>query len=241
MSFFYHPINSMNSCIVLFSGGIDSTTALYWARQRFDKVKALTFDYGQRHRIEIACSQKITAQLNITQKIVQFDLSQIGGSSLTDPQKSPPQFSSVEEIEKGIPNTYVPFRNGIFLSVAAAWADVIEAQSILVGFNVIDSPSYPDTTESFTRAMEHAVNLGIRLSKQKGNIQILAPFAGMKKSDIISTGLNLDADYSFSVSCYLGKEKPCGHCSSCLLRKEAWASIGWEDHLLVRLKKEETP
>ena len=231
----------MKTCIVLFSGGIDSTTALYWARKRFKNVAALTFDYGQRHRIEIACSQKISARLGLTQKIIKFDLSQIGGSSLTDKRESLPRFSSVEEIERDVPSTYVPFRNGIFLSVAAAWADVIEADAILVGFNVIDSPNYPDTTESFAQAMEHAVNLGTRRSRQQKIIRILAPFAGMRKSEILSTGLSLGADYSDSVSCYGGSEIPCGRCSSCLLRKKAWAVIGKEDHLMERLQKEGKP
>ncbi|MCJ7679802.1 MAG: 7-cyano-7-deazaguanine synthase QueC [Candidatus Aminicenantes bacterium] len=231
----------MNTCIVLFSGGIDSTTALYWAGSRFEQVAALTFDYGQRHRIEIDCSQKIAARLHVMQKIFSLDLSQIGGSSLTDQKEPLPLFFSTEEIEEGVPSTYVPFRNGIFLSVAAAWADVIEAGTILTGFNVIDSPNYPDTTEPFARAMEDAVNLGSRRSSDQKNIRILTPFVDKKKSEILSIGLSLGADYSYSISCYSGQENPCGRCSSCLLRRDAWAVIGREDHLLARLQKKGQP
>ncbi|MBU1187165.1 MAG: 7-cyano-7-deazaguanine synthase QueC [Acidobacteria bacterium] len=227
----------MKTGIVLFSGGIDSTTALYWAGHRFERVAALTFDYGQRHRIEIDCSREIAARLNVKQQIFRLDLSQIGGSSLTDLREPLPQFFSADEIEEGVPSTYVPFRNGIFLSVAAAWADVIEADAILTGFNVIDSPHYPDTTEPFALAMEKAVHLGTR----RNGIRILTPFIDKKKSEILSLGLSLGADYSHSISCYSGQEIPCGRCSSCLIRRNAWAAIGREDHLLARLKKKGQP
>jgi 7-cyano-7-deazaguanine synthase len=228
----------IRSAVVLFSGGIDSTTALYWARSKAEKVSALTIDYGQRHRVEIRLSGRITEGIGVPQKIIRIDLRQLGGSALTDPAIPLPEYNSVEDLAGGVPATYVPFRNGIFLSLAAAWADVISSEAIVCGFNVIDSPDYPDTRKPFVRAVEKAVNLGTRASESGKNIQILAPFIDLSKARIIEEGLRLGADYSYSISCYAGVEIPCGRCSSCLLRKKAWAEAGAEDHLLQRLGKE---
>lgn len=135
----------MKKSVVLFSGGIDSTTALYWALNRHEKVYALTFDYGQRHRIEISMARKLAQKLDILHKIIQVDLKQIGGSSLTDMNIPLPEYKRAEEIEEGVPSTYVPFRNGIFLSLAAALAEAEGIKEIICGFNTLDSPNYPDT------------------------------------------------------------------------------------------------
>lgn len=228
----------MKKSVVLFSGGIDSTTALYWALNRYAKVQALTFDYGQRHRIEIAMAQKIAQNLNVPNKILAVDLNQIGGSSLTDTRLSLPQYEEIEEIQGHLPSTYVPFRNGIFLALAAAWAEVEGINDIICGFNIIDSPSYPDTRKAFVKAMERALNLGTRTSTEQGRLHILSPFVNLKKSEIIKKGLSLGADYSYSLSCYRGKEIPCLRCSACLLRQKAWEEAGLEDSLILRLKKE---
>jgi 7-cyano-7-deazaguanine synthase len=229
---------NMSKSLVLFSGGIDSTTALYWAQSCSDEVFAFTVDYGQKHKIEIESSKKITEGLKIPHKIIRIDLTQIGGSSLTDKKIDLPVFEHASRTKKGIPNTYVPFRNGILLALAAAWGDVIGIDSIIVGFNVIDSPNYPDTRQSFVRAMEKAVNIGTRTSSSGRKIHVKAPFIRMKKSEIIKKGLSLGTDYSFSISCYAGSEIPCGECSSCLLRQRAWEDIGEKDHLLQRLEQE---
>ena len=231
-------MEKIKSAVVLYSGGIDSTTSLYWAKSNAEKVFALTIDYGQRHRVEIGLSSKVTRGIQIPQKNIHIDLRQLGGSALTDPGTPLPEYNRVEDLAGGIPATYVPFRNGIFLSLAAAWADVISADVIVCGFNVIDSPNYPDTRKPFIRAVEKAVNLGTRASESGKNIRILAPFIELSKSRIIEEGLRLGADYSYSISCYAGAEIPCGRCSSCLLREKAWAEVGAEDHLLQRLKKE---
>ncbi len=201
----------MKTCVVLFSGGIDSTTALYWARVRYDGVSALSFDYGQRHKVELAMARRLTRRLRLPHIIIKVDLRQIGGSALTDRRIALPEVRSADDVGAGIPSSYVPFRNGIFLSLAAAWAEVNAVPDIICGFNTLDSPNYPDTR---------------------------APFVRLKKSAIIEIGLALGADYSYSISCYGGKESPCGKCSACQLRRRAWREAGSKDHLLQRLSKE---
>lgn len=228
----------MKKSIVLFSGGLDSTTALYWALSRYEEVFALTFDYGQRHRIELSMARKIARKLGVMQKILRVDLKQIGGSSLTDAKLSLPQYERMEEIEEGLSSTYVPFRNGIFLALAAAWAETKGIKEIVCGFNVIDSPNYPDTRNQFVKAMEEAINQGTKASLSQEKIHIIAPFLSMKKSEIIKKGLSLGSDYSFSISCYSGEEIPCQKCSSCVLRQKAWEEVGLQDPLILRLEKE---
>ncbi len=228
----------MNTCVVLFSGGLDSTTALVWAKRHYQKTYALSFQYGQRHSIEIDFA-KITAQnLSVPQTEIAIDLTPVGGSSLIDSQRPLPKFNKGQEIPAGPPSTYVPFRNGIFLAIAAAWAEARGIQDLVVGFNVIDSPEYPDTRPEFVEAMETAINRGTGAVFSDELFQIQAPFIRKKKSEIILKGLKMGADYSYAVSCYSGQEIPCGHCSSCRLRERAWEEAGKRDHLLVRLEKE---
>ncbi len=228
----------MKKAVVLFSGGIDSTTALYWARNKYDRVSALSFDYGQRHRIELDFAKRIARRLRVPHAVLKIDLRRIGGSALTSSRIPLPRLSSSEEIRPGIPPTYVPFRNGIFLALAAAWAEANSVPNIICGFNTIDSPNYPDTRLRFVRAMEKAVSSGTASETSGKKIRIIAPFIGLKKSAIIRKGLSLGADYSYSISCYRGKEIPCRTCSSCLLRERAWKEAGVEDHLFRRLRKE---
>jgi len=224
--------------LVLFSGGLDSTTALYWALDRNEDVTALTFDYGQRHGIEVEFAKKIALRFEIKHEIMKIDLRRVGGSSLTDSKTPLDEFSDVTGIPEGIPKTYVPFRNGIFLSLAAAYADVQGIDEIVCGFHTLDSPNYPDTRETFVKAMENAIFLGTRSGESGKKIKILSPFSGLKKSEIIRKGLMLGADYSNSLSCYAGEEIPCQRCSSCLLREQAWKETGIKDHLLARLERE---
>ena len=228
----------MKKSIILFSAGVDSTSALYWALGRYDKTFALTFDYGQRNRIELDMARKVAQKLNVPQKILRVDLKQIGGSSLTDTKLSLPQYETIEEIEAGLPSTYVPFRNGIFLALAAAWAETEGVKEIVCGFNVIDAPNYPDTRNQFVQAMQEAINQGTKASFSPEKIQIIAPFLKMKKSEIIKEGLVLGADYSFAISCYSGEEIPCQKCSSCVLRQKAWEEVGIQDPLILRLEEE---
>jgi 7-cyano-7-deazaguanine synthase len=224
--------------VVLFSGGIDSTTALFWARSRYGEVSALSFDYGQRHRVELPLARRLTRRLHVVHRTLKIDLRQIGGSALTDASIKLPEFRNAGEPAPGIPVTYVPFRNGIFLATAAAWVEAKGIDDIICGFNTIDSPDYPDTSVLFVRAMQRAVDIGTAARSTGRRIGIVAPFIRKKKAAIIRLGLSLGADYAFSISCYSGREVPCRRCSSCLLRKKGWDEAGTEDHLLARLRKE---
>jgi 7-cyano-7-deazaguanine synthase len=226
----------MKKSVVLFSGGLDSTAALFWALKEYETVQALTFDYGQRHRIEITMGQKLTRKIGIPHRILKVDLTQIGGSALTNLKLSVPDYTKAAEL--GPPSTYVPFRNGIFISLATAWAEVNRIQDIVSGFNVIDSPDYPDTRQVFVEAMEKAINLGTKASFSREKFRVLSPFVNMKKSDIIRQGLSSGADFSYSVSCYTGDEIPCEKCSACVLRRKAWQEVGQEDPFIIRLREE---
>ena len=224
----------MRSCVVLFSGGLDSTTALAWALKRFDRVLALTFDYGQRHRVEIAMAHKAARRQGVPLAVLKVDLRQIGGSALTDRRIPLPR--SPRPAGAGPPATYVPFRNGIFLALAAAWAERRGVRDLVCGFHVEDSPDYPDTTATFVKAMEKAIQAGSKAAFGGPKVRIRAPLLGLSKADIIRLGLRLGADYSYSVSCYAGAERPCGTCSSCRFRARAWKAVGREDPLVARLR-----
>ncbi len=230
----------MKSAVVVFSGGLDSTTALYWAKKEFEKVYAITFFYGQRHDIEVEMATVTAKNAGVEEhKIFEVDLSQFGGSALTDKGIEVPRTRSVEEIEeRGIPVTYVPFRNGIFISLAAAYAETKGCSNIVGGWNAIDYSGYPDCRPEFLKAMEEALNRGTKLGAEGVSWKIHAPLINLRKAEIIKLGLSLGADYSYSVSCYRGGEVPCGECDSCILRAKGWLEAGVEDHLIRRLKRE---
>jgi 7-cyano-7-deazaguanine synthase len=230
----------MSSAIVIFSGGLDSTTALYWAKKNFDEVYAITFYYGQRHSIEIEMA-KITAKNAGVKEHVLFevDLSKFGASALTDKSIEVPETYSVEEIkERGIPVTYVPFRNGVFISIAAAYAESRNTTNLVGGWNAVDYSGYPDCRPEFLSAMEEALNRGTKPGAEGKKWKIHAPLLKLTKGEIIKLGLSLGADYSYAVSCYRGTEVPCGRCDSCVLRAKGWMEAGEEDHLIKRLKRE---
>lgn len=230
----------MSSAVVIFSGGLDSTTALYWAKKNFDEVYAITFYYGQRHSIEIEMA-KITAKNAGVKEHVLFDvdLSNFGASALTDRSIEVPETYSVEEIkERGIPVTYVPFRNGVFISIAAAYAESRNTTNLVGGWNAVDYSGYPDCRPEFLSAMEEALNRGTKLGAEGKKWKIHAPLIKLTKGEIIKLGLSFGADYAYSVSCYRGTEVPCGKCDSCVLRAKGWIEAGEEDHLIKRLKRE---
>jgi len=224
--------------VVLFSGGLDSTTALHWALRRGGEVSALTFDYGQRHRVEVRAARTIARRLGVPHAVLKIDLGPIGGSALTDRSIAVPRHRRVPRLRTAVPPaTYVPFRNGILLALAAAWAEARGIDEIVCGFNTVDSPDYPDTRPAFVRAMERAVAAGTAAAFGRRRVRIRAPFSRLKKSEIIRAGLALGADYSRSVTCYSGKEKPCGSCSACLLRARAFKEAGRPDPLVLRTGK----
>jgi len=226
--------------VVIFSGGIDSTTALYWARENFTEVYAITFHYGQKHSLEVEFSKKIAKMAGVKEhKIMEVDLSQIGGSALTQPEIEIPTGRDLNEISSGgIPATYVPFRNGIFISLAAAWAETLDAGNLVGGWNVLDFSGYPDCRREFLVSMEKAINLGTKAAVEGREFKIHFPLISLRKHEIIALGLSLGADYSWSLSCYKGEEIPCGECDSCKLRQAGWKKLNLVDHLLERLLRE---
>ncbi len=224
--------------IVLFSGGIDSTTALYWARERFAPLRTLVFAYGQRHGIEVAMARQASARLGIECDVVEMPLRGLLSSALLADGRPIAASLAESRREPGPPSTYVPFRNGIFLAIAAAYGESHGCRRLVTGFNSVDSPDYPDTSAAFVRKMTAAVNEGSSAGKGGGRFRIHTPLACLNKREIIALGLDLGADYSHSVSCYRGSEVPCLRCPSCDIRSRAFAELGMEDPLLLRLRQE---
>lgn len=230
----------MSSAVVIFSGGLDSTTALYWAKSKFEKVYAVTFYYGQRHSLEVEMAKITARNAGVEEHLIfEVDLSKIGASALTDKSIEVPEAESVEEVlSRGIPVTYVPFRNGIFISIAAAYAEAKGTTNLVGGWNAVDYSGYPDCRPEFLKAMEEALNRGTKVGAEGKSWKIHAPLINLTKGEIIKLGLSLGADYSYSISCYRGGEVPCMKCDSCILRAKGWLEAGEEDHLIKRLREE---
>jgi 7-cyano-7-deazaguanine synthase len=224
--------------VVLFSGGIDSTTALYWARGRFDPVRALIVDYGQRHRVEVGMAKKIAAGLGVVHDVVTLPLQNLLRSALLADGRAIPESLAAAREEPGAPSTYVPFRNGIFLALAAAVAESHYCRHLVTGFNAVDTPDYPDTTVPFSRKMEAAINQGTPAGREGDKFKVHTPLVALSKQEIITLGFELGADYAYSISCYRGAELPCGRCPSCDIRARAFSGLKRQDPLLARLQKE---
>ncbi len=220
----------MKKAVVLFSGGLDSTTALYLAKSEGYEVYALSFDYGQRHSKELDVARKAAKVAGVAQhQIVSLNLGAWGGSALTDQHLDVPV--SQEENDE-IPITYVPARNMVFLSVAASYAEAIGARDVFIGVSQVDYSGYVDCRQEFIEAMERAINMGTVCAVEKGEpIHIHAPFMKMTKADEIRMGTKLGVDYGLSWTCYNGGEKACGVCDSCRLRLKAFEEAGLEDPL----------
>lgn len=227
-----------DSAILLFSGGIDSTTALYWGLRHFSRLEALIFNYGQKHVIENQMAEKTARRLGIPFRIIKLPLKDLVSSALTDDDRDIPVSLSGSGSDGIVPVTYVPFRNGVFLSIAAAYAESRGIFNIITGFNIIDSPDYPDTTPEFVEKMEMTLNLGTSAMGTGNRFKIQVPLIDKTKAEIIEWGQTLEADYSFSVSCYRGKEIPCMKCPSCEIRRRAFHQLGIPDPLIVRLERE---
>jgi 7-cyano-7-deazaguanine synthase len=225
----------VKKAIVLCSGGIDSTTAMAIAKQEGYSIYSLSFDYGQRHRIELESARKITAIMGAEKHLVMdINLREIGGSALTDSIKVP-KGRGTKEIEKTIPVTYVPARNTIFLSYALAWAEVLNAPDLFIGVTAVDYSGYPDCRPQYISAFETMANLSIKAAVEgRMKITIHAPLINMTKSEIIRKGTELGVNYSLTHSCYDPSPdgRACGLCDSCFLRKKGFREAGIPDPTL---------
>jgi 7-cyano-7-deazaguanine synthase len=217
----------MKNAVVLLSGGLDSATVLALARQQGYACHALSVDYGQRHHAELAAAQRVAQALGAVQhRVIHVDLTAFGGSALTDANIAVP-----EQPSTGIPLTYVPARNTIMLSLALAWAEVLEAQDIFIGVNAVDYSGYPDCRPEFIAAFEHMANLATKAAVEGKRLTLHAPLLNLSKADIVKRGAQLGVDYSLTVSCYQADEdgRACGVCDSCRLRRAGFETAGMPD------------
>jgi 7-cyano-7-deazaguanine synthase len=214
--------------VVLLSGGLDSATLLALARQQGYACHALSFSYGQRHVSETTAAAQIAQALGAAELRVMSlaGLGELGGSALTDRAIAVPETPSA-----GIPATYVPARNTVFLAFALAWAEVLAARDIFIGVNAVDYSGYPDCRPQFIAAFEQTANLATRAGAEGGRFRIHAPLIAMSKAEIIHTGVRLGVDYRLTVSCYQadGRGRACGRCDSCRLRAEGFRTAGIAD------------
>jgi 7-cyano-7-deazaguanine synthase len=221
----------MRPAVVLLSGGIDSTTTLALAIADGYETYALSFDYGQRHQIETEAARRVTNSLGAKEhRIAKIDLRVFGGSALTDDFDVPKQRAE-KEISSGIPITYVPARNTIFLAYALAWAEVIPANDIFIGVNAIDYSGYPDCRPEFIQAFESLANLATKAGVEGRNFQVHTPLIKFSKADIIRKAVDLGVDLSLTHSCYdpTPEGLACGECDSCLLRLKGFREAGIKD------------
>ena len=220
--------------VVLLSGGLDSTTALAVAQSAGYEIYAISFRYGQRHSMELESASRVAKAMGVEKHlIINFDLRAIGGSALTDQIEVPKERGAVE-IASGIPVTYVPARNTIFLSFALAWAEVLGAQDIFIGVNALDYSGYPDCRPEYIEAFEKMATLATKAGVEgRLRLKIHTPLIAMTKAEIIQTGLKLGVDYSLTLSCYDPGAQgiSCGKCDSCLLRLKGFAEAGVSDPL----------
>ena len=213
--------------VVLLSGGLDSATVLALARNQGYLCHALSLDYGQRHRAELAAAQRIARELGaIEHKVIKLDLTAIGGSALTDAAIDVP-----EKPGEGIPVTYVPARNTIFLSLALGWAEVLGCWDLFVGVNAVDYSGYPDCRPEYIEAFQRLCRLATRAGVEGGDFSIHAPLIELSKADIIRTVERLGVQYEMTVSCYAADEQgyACGKCDSCRLRRQGFRAAGVPD------------
>lgn len=221
------------SAVVLLSGGLDSSTALALAAERDFAPYALSFRYGQRHARELEAARQLAAHFGCREwKVVDLDLALFGGSALTAPEIAVPLDRSEEAIGAGIPVTYVPARNLIFLSIATAYAEVLGADDIFLGINALDSSGYPDCRPEFLEAFARTANLATKAGTEDARtLQYHAPLIAMSKAEIVREGTRLGVPWERTWSCYIGGEVACGRCDSCLLRLKGFAEAGLADPL----------
>lgn len=231
--------NKSENAVVLLSGGLDSVTCLYWAIRRYASVTAVSFDYGQRHNSELVAAKTIAQTAGVTHRIIDIDIAQLGGSSLTDhsmivPDGDADKFPNKkrDEIDNDtIPNTYVPARNTIFLSYALAVAEVTDSNHIVIGVSSVDYSGYPDCRPEYIAAFENMANLATKAGVTGHHLSIQTPLQQLSKAQTIELGLSLGVDYAQTISCYKadGQGLACGVCDSCALRRQGFSQAGVAD------------
>ncbi len=219
--------NTLKRAVILSSGGLDSTTVIALAQAQGYECHTLSFDYGQRHRSELIAAARVSEKMSVkAHKVVALDLRTIGGSALTDSAISVP-----EQASDGIPVTYVPARNTVFLSIALGWAEVLGANSIFIGVNAVDYSGYPDCRPEYLEAYAKMAALATKAGVEGCPVTIEAPLLNMSKAEIIRVGVDLGVDYSLTLSCYQATEEgeACGKCDSCRLRRAGFENAGIAD------------
>lgn len=217
----------MKRAVVLLSGGLDSVTTLAIAKEQGFECYTLSFNYGQRHDSELIAAEKLSNQVGaVEHKVINIDLRAIGGSALTDNKIDVPELH-----QEGIPITYVPARNTVFLSIALGWAEVLSAEAIFVGVNAVDYSGYPDCRPEYVEAFEQMANLATKAGVEGQKLTIHAPLMKMTKAEIIHQGIKLGIDYSQTISCYQADSDglACGRCDSCRFRQQGFEQAGIDD------------
>jgi 7-cyano-7-deazaguanine synthase len=213
--------------VILLSGGLDSATVVAMAKADGFDCYTMSFDYGQRHRAELQAAERVASDMGVIEhKVIGLDLNGIGGSALTDSSIAVPETAG-----EGIPVTYVPARNTVFLSLALGWAEVLGARDIFIGVNAVDYSGYPDCRPEFVEAFERMANLATKAGVEGQGFTIRAPLQMLSKADIVKAGTRLGVDYGLTVSCYQADEqgRACGKCDSCRLRAEGFTAAGFTD------------
>lgn len=213
--------------VILLSGGLDSATVVAMAKADGYACYSMSFDYGQRHRAELQAAERVARRLGVVEhKVIGMSLDGIGGSALTDCSIAVP-----EVLGEGIPVTYVPARNTLFLSLALGWAEVLDARDIFIGVNAVDYSGYPDCRPAFIEAFERLANLATKAGVEGREFSIRAPLQNLSKAEIVQAGVRLGVDYSVTVSCYQADEdgRACGKCDSCRLRAAGFEEAGVVD------------
>lgn len=213
--------------VILLSGGLDSATVVAMAKAQGFACYTMSFDYGQRHRAELQAAERVACQLGVVEhKVIGMNLSGIGGSALTDTSIAVP-----ETLGEGIPVTYVPARNTLFLSLALGWAEVLGARDIFIGVNAVDYSGYPDCRPEFVAAFERLANLATKAGVEGHGFSIRAPLQSLSKAEIVQVGVRLGVNYAMTVSCYQADEdgRACGRCDSCRLRAAGFDEAGIAD------------